>query len=153
MTIIGQWNRVLVPPWGIYIAIWYISLCCSADTKTPPSTTHLSGGWWLFTDQKHVDPRTTGRKRLSFFPVEWGMMVVIPQISPHYLTPHPSEGSPWAATFTPNAAFKNPSLGTSLAVQWLRLWARSAGGLGSIPGQGTRFRMLQPRPGAAKLIN
>ena len=32
-------------------------------------------------------------------------------------------------------------LGTSLVVQWLRLCALNAGGLGSIPGQGTRSRM------------
>ena len=32
-------------------------------------------------------------------------------------------------------------LGTSLAAQWLRLRASTAGGLGSIPGQGTK--MLQ----------
>ena len=42
-------------------------------------------------------------------------------------------------------------------VQWLRLRAPNAGGLGSIPGQGTRShmlqlgaRMLQLRPGTAK---
>ena len=34
-------------------------------------------------------------------------------------------------------------LGTSLVVQWLRLHAPSAGGLGSIPGQGTRSHVLQ----------
>ena len=39
-------------------------------------------------------------------------------------------------------------IGTSLVVQWLRLRAANAGGLGSIPGQGTRSHMLQP--GAAK---
>ena len=46
---------------------------------------------------------------------------------------------------------------TSLVVQWLRLHTPSAGGLGLIPGQGTRScmpqlraRMLQRRPGAAK---
>ena len=33
--------------------------------------------------------------------------------------------------------------GASLVVQWLRLWAPSAGGPGSIPGQGTRSHMLQ----------
>ena len=38
----------------------------------------------------------------------------------------------------------------SLGVQGLRLHASSAGGLGSIPGQGTGFPMLQPRPGAVK---
>ena len=36
-------------------------------------------------------------------------------------------------------------LGTSLVVQWLRLHALNAGGLGSIPGQGTRSCMLQLR--------
>jgi len=55
-------------------------------------------------------------------------------------------------------------LGTSLVVQWLRLHAPSAGGLGSIPRQGTRAHMpelnsnaatgrsfkLPRRPGAAK---
>ena len=35
--------------------------------------------------------------------------------------------------------------GTSLAVQWLRLCASSEGGSGSIPGQGTRSHMPQPR--------
>ena len=30
--------------------------------------------------------------------------------------------------------------GTSLAVQWLRLCAPNAGGMGSIPGQGTKVR-------------
>ena len=36
-------------------------------------------------------------------------------------------------------------LGTSLVTQWLRLRAPSAGGPGSIPGQGTRSHMLQLR--------
>ncbi|TEA29277.1 hypothetical protein DBR06_SOUSAS14810096, partial [Sousa chinensis] len=35
--------------------------------------------------------------------------------------------------------------GISLVVQWLRLHAPSAGGPGSIPGQGTRSHMLQRR--------
>jgi len=34
---------------------------------------------------------------------------------------------------------KMGSLGTSLAVQWLRLHAPTAGGIGSIPGQGTKI--------------
>ena len=37
--------------------------------------------------------------------------------------------------------FKTPALGTSLMVQWLRLHAPNAGGLGSIPGPGTRSHM------------
>ena len=37
----------------------------------------------------------------------------------------------------------NKKSGTSLVVQWLRLRAPNAGGLGSIPGQGTRSRMPQ----------
>ena len=51
--------------------------------------------------------------------------------------------------------------GTSLVVQWLRLQAPNAGGLGLIPGQGTRshtpqlrVRMPQLRSGTAKkLVN
>ena len=35
--------------------------------------------------------------------------------------------------------------GTSLIVQWLRLYAPNAGALGSIPDQGTRSHMLQLR--------
>ena len=34
-------------------------------------------------------------------------------------------------------------IGTSLVVQWLRLYTPSVGGLGSIPGQGTKSRMTQ----------
>ena len=34
---------------------------------------------------------------------------------------------------------------TSLVVQWLIFCPPLAGGLGSIPGQGTRSHMLQPR--------
>ena len=36
-------------------------------------------------------------------------------------------------------------VGTSLVVKWLRLCTPKAGGLGSIPGQGTRSHMLQLR--------
>ena len=39
----------------------------------------------------------------------------------------------------------NSGLRTSLVVQWLRLHAPNAGGLGSIPGQGTRSHMPQQR--------
>ena len=39
--------------------------------------------------------------------------------------------------------FQNSRKGTSLMVEWVRLWAPNAGDLGSIPGQGTRFRMQQ----------
>ena len=41
--------------------------------------------------------------------------------------------------------------GTSLVLQWLRLHAPNAGGLGSTPGQGTRSHMLQLRPCADKI--
>ena len=43
--------------------------------------------------------------------------------------------------------------GTSLVAQWLRVRTPNAGGLGSIPGQGTRSHMLQLRPSAAKKVN
>ena len=36
-------------------------------------------------------------------------------------------------------------MGDFLVVQWLRLHAPNAEGLGSIPGQETRFHMLQTR--------
>ena len=42
---------------------------------------------------------------------------------------------------------------TFLVVQWLRLHAFSAGGWNSIPGQGTRFHMLQPRGCTPQLKN
>ena len=53
---------------------------------------------------------------------------------------------------------KTESTGTSLVVQWLRLCAPNAGGVGLIPGLGTRFHMpqlktsykLKLRPSAAK---
>ena len=40
--------------------------------------------------------------------------------------------------------------GTSLVVQWLRLHASDAGGLGSISGQGRKSHMLQLRLSTAK---
>ena len=47
--------------------------------------------------------------------------------------------------------FLKKVIGTSLVVQWLRLHAPNAGGLGSIPGQGTKSHMLQLIPSVAKL--
>ena len=49
---------------------------------------------------------------------------------------------------------KKMDWGASLEVQWLELYTSSAGGLGSIPGQGTRSHRLQltvhmPRPKAS----
>ena len=41
-----------------------------------------------------------------------------------------------------SSSYQNIHPGTSLVVQWLRLHAPNAGGLGSIPGQGTRSRMF-----------
>ena len=48
---------------------------------------------------------------------------------------------------------KKAQVGTSLVVQWLRLCAPTAGHLGLIPGQGTRFHILHLRLGAAKYTN
>ena len=45
---------------------------------------------------------------------------------------------------------ENRVIGISLLVQWLRIQAPDAGGLGSIPGQGTRSHMLQLRRNTAK---
>ena len=41
--------------------------------------------------------------------------------------------------------FKNIYPGTSIVVPWLTLHAPNAGGLGLIPGQGTRSNVLQLR--------
>ena len=49
-------------------------------------------------------------------------------------------------------AVKVPSPGNSLVVQWLRLHAPNAGGLGLIPGQETRSRMLQLKILGATMI-
>ena len=40
--------------------------------------------------------------------------------------------------------------GTSLVVQWLRLYATNAGHQGSMPGEGPRFHMLHLRPNTTK---
>ena len=40
---------------------------------------------------------------------------------------------------SPDVLFKETVVGTSLAVQWLRLWASTVGGTGSTPGQGTKI--------------
>ena len=47
---------------------------------------------------------------------------------------------------------QNHDKGTSLVVQWLRLRAPNAGGLGSIPGKESRSHILQLRPRAAEEI-
>ena len=48
----------------------------------------------------------------------------------------------WIQTTLTKPMWK-PMPGTSLVVQWLRLRAPNSGGLGSIPGQGTRSHMPQ----------
>ena len=65
------------------------------------------------------------------------------------------EISPSLGHFIP----KDVNMGTSLVVQWLGLQAVNAGRLGSIPGQGTRSHMKQPRvhlpqlrPGKSRLV-
>ena len=45
---------------------------------------------------------------------------------------------------------KEAEVGTSLAAHWLRLRTSKAGGVGLIPGQGTRSHMPQLRPGTDK---
>ena len=48
------------------------------------------------------------------------------------------------------ACLKYQWSGTSLEVQWLRFHSPNAGGLGLVPGRGTRSHMMQLRPGASK---
>ena len=50
-----------------------------------------------------------------------------------------------------NAIFKITLLGTSLAIQWLRLCVSTAGGMGSVPGWGARI--LHATQGKAKRIH
>ena len=45
----------------------------------------------------------------------------------------------------PDTEFKKLVIGTSMVAQWLRLCVANAGGLGSIPDQGTRPHVLQVR--------
>ena len=49
----------------------------------------------------------------------------------------------WSGVPLEVTVYKIIEAGTSQVVQWLRLWAHNTGGLGSIPGQGTRFHMQQ----------
>ena len=52
----------------------------------------------------------------------------------------------WTWCFDFVFVFKIPHIGTSLAVQWLRLLASNAGGAGSIPGWGTKIpHTTQPK--------
>ena len=55
--------------------------------------------------------------------------------------------------FESNVYFLKNLPGTSLVVQWLGLCASSVGGLGLIPGQGTRSHMPQLRLSIAKQIS
>ena len=52
---------------------------------------------------------------------------------------------------TKGAIFEGRLPGTCLVVQWLRLCAPNAGGLGSIPGRGTRPHTLLLRVGVPQL--
>ena len=63
----------------------------------------------------------------------------------------------WSLTSHPAPAQETP-LGTSQAVQWLRLHASNAGGMGLIPGQGTKIPHAMrcapcPPPKKAKRIH
>ena len=51
----------------------------------------------------------------------------------------------WCVVWERKLIFKISPVGTSLVVQWLRLCTPNSGGLGSIPGQGTRSHMPQLR--------
>ena len=72
---------------------------------------------------------------------------VVPQILLQDASPQTSQ-----EVFSPQNVLQINLLfwGTSLVVRWLRLCAPNEGGPGSTPGQGTRSRILQLRPSAAK---
>ena len=48
-------------------------------------------------------------------------------------------GTVWIMVLSPGSTGKKMGTGASLTVQWFRLQASSAGGAGSIPGQGTKI--------------
>ena len=79
-----------------------------------------------------------------------------PRISSHLLPPI-SRSTQQSLLSTCNSGnisqLKMLAPGTSLVVQWLRLHALNAGGLSSIPDQGTRSRMLQLRVHMSQLKN
>lgn len=52
--------------------------------------------------------------------------------------------------YTTSIYFKKWKMGISLLVQWLRLQAHDAGGLGSIPDQGTKSHIPQLKRNTAK---
>ena len=52
--------------------------------------------------------------------------------------------------FSLPSLLESPFIGTSLAVQWLRLCASTAGGMGSIPGQGPKILHASVTPSQIK---
>jgi len=48
-------------------------------------------------------------------------------------------GTVWITALSPGGTGKKMGTGASLTVQWFRFQASSAGGTGSIPGQGTKI--------------
>ena len=52
--------------------------------------------------------------------------------------------------YTAELGHQKYNMGTSLVIQWLRLFAPNVGGLDLIPGQGTRSHMLQLGPSTNK---
>ena len=73
-----------------------------------------------------------------------------PSFSPGQLRRGAAKYSGLVSLCPPGLSPKDPGRRTSLVVQWLRLHTLSAGGPGSIPGQGTRSHMLLLRPSTAK---
>ena len=52
--------------------------------------------------------------------------------------------------FSLPSLLESPFIGTSLEVQWLRLCASTAGGMGSIPGQGPKILHAAVTPSQIK---
>ena len=68
----------------------------------------------------------------------------------HIISFHPLNNTCYKEGGGTQSLGKESTPGTPLMVQWLRLCAPNAEGLGSIPGQGTRSYMLQLRSSAVK---
>ena len=89
-------------------------------------------------------------RRVDRQPVSPGRSESTPSFSPGQLRRGAAKYSGLVSLGPLGLPSKDPERGTSLVVQWLRLHALSAGGPGSIPGQGTRSHRLLLRPSTAK---
>ena len=104
---------------------------------------------WMFSISQFFSHTVSGQVKLPCS----SMFKPLPGVRPHPIS-HLYSPSPISVCPNPISLLKFGSnenntneerVGTSVVVQWLGLHALNAGGLGSIPGQGTRSHILQLR--------